>query len=96
MDSGTKCEESTVDAEITTWADGFGIWHASVPLTDNPEADADTARQAIIAELTPREGPGFAPARVQVTREMVTNHGTAKYREVTEGTEEVTEGTEES
>lgn len=46
------------------------------------------ARQAIIAELTPREGPGFAPARVQVTREMVTNHGTAKYREVTEGTDE--------
>lgn len=64
------------------WADGFGVWHASVPLTGSPHADALHARRLIIAELVQREGPNFDPSRVHVTREAVTNHGTVKYKEV--------------
>jgi hypothetical protein len=64
-----------------TWADGFGRWHASVPLTDRPHADALRARKLIIDALTEREGPGFDPRRVHVTRERVTNHGTVVYQE---------------
>lgn len=66
---------------VRTWADGFGRWHASVPVTGNPLADATTARNLIIAELAQREGPNFAPSAVHVTRTKVTNHGTATYSE---------------
>ncbi|HEX5522798.1 MAG TPA: hypothetical protein VFX53_05090 [Pedococcus sp.] len=66
---------------IKTWADGFGIWHASVPLTSDPISDARRARQQIVNELTEREGPTFDPSRVHVTREKVTGHGTAIYVE---------------
>lgn len=38
-------------SRVTTWADGFGIWHAVVPAT----ADAvSVARRAIRLELTAR------------------------------------------
>jgi hypothetical protein len=67
---------------ITTWADGFGTWHASVPLTGHPVREAWQARQAIIAELTARESRTFNPRDIRVTREHVTNHGTAVYVEV--------------
>lgn len=66
--------------KITTWADGLGIWHASVPLSGSRHKDAMTAREAIRVELTDR---GVSPAYIlKVTRERVTNHGTAHYREV--------------
>ncbi len=65
---------------VTTWADGFGRWHASVPLTGFPTADANAARKAIRAEIDAR---GVSSAyRLRVTRECVTSHGTAKYGEV--------------
>lgn len=66
---------------VTTWADAFGVWHASVPLTGSPRRDADTARAAIRAELVAREAPTWDPSIIGVTRERVTQHGTAVYRE---------------
>lgn len=72
-------------ANVTTWADGFGIWHASVPLSGSPQRDAMAARKAILAELRMRYEAWNRPldaSAVHVTRERVTNHGTAIYREV--------------
>lgn len=66
---------------VTTWADGFGVWHASVPLTDGRQRDAMTARKAIQAELEERYAPNYDPSTLHVTREHVTNHGTVHYRE---------------
>ena len=66
--------------KVTTWADGFGIWHASVPLSGSRHKDALTARKAIRDELTAR-GVSLDYA-LKVTRERVTFHGTAHYREV--------------
>jgi len=63
-----------------TWADGFGVWHASVPISGSPMRDALTARKAILAELEARERH-LDPSRVHVTREHVTNHGTVHYVE---------------
>ena len=66
--------------KITTWADGFGIWHASVPLSGSRHKDAMTARKAILKELAARNVSD--DYRLRVTRERITNHGTAHYREV--------------
>ncbi len=66
---------------VHTWADGFGIWHASVPLTASPKQDAQKARRAIIAELRERVHE-LDPRRVQVELERVTAHGTVTYREI--------------
>ena len=66
--------------KVTTWADGLGIWHASVPMSGSQHKDAMTARKAIRDELDARDvSPAYA---LRVTRERVTNHGTAIYREV--------------
>ena len=66
--------------KVVTWADGFGIWHASVPLSGSRHKDALAARKAIRDELTAR---GVSPDYpLKVTREHVTFHGTAHYREV--------------
>ncbi|EWM19715.1 hypothetical protein [Kutzneria sp. 744] len=73
--------DTTPTHNVRTWADGFGRWHASVPLTDYAVADANKARALIIAELTEREGPQFDPSAVHVTRTSVTGHGTAVYSE---------------
>lgn len=64
---------------VTTWADGYGNWHASVPLSD-PTTETRQARAAIRAELRARDaiGNGY---RLKIRRECVTNHGTAIYRE---------------
>lgn len=49
-----------------TWADGYGMWHAAC----DPHADlkvlAVQAREAIVAELSQREGPNFDPDTVDV------------------------------
>ena len=66
--------------KITTWADGFGVWHASVPLSGSRHRDAMAARRAILAEITDRGPDGYVPV-IRVTRERVTNHGTVVYRE---------------
>lgn len=63
------------------WADGFGIWHASVPLSGSRQKDALAARSAIVTALAEREGPRFDPSRVHVTLERITGHGTVVYVE---------------
>ncbi|WP_433206755.1 hypothetical protein ACQP1G_20640 [Nocardia sp. CA-107356] len=46
------------EMQVSTWADGFGFWHAKVSVPYNAElpdtAVHDLARQAILAELTQR------------------------------------------
>ena len=68
---------------VKTWADGFGRWHASVPLTDSRQADAHKARKMIQAELEERYAPNYDPSTLHVTRERITAHGAAIYGEVT-------------
>ena len=74
----------------TVWADGYGRWHASVPLdavvTTAQEASkmyarlAYRARKMIRAELDAR---GVSPAYVlKVAREQITGHGTVIFGEV--------------
>lgn len=72
-------------AKVTTWADGFGMWHASVPISGSRHKDAMTARAAIVAEVKFRYDAWnrtLDPSAVRVTRERVTNHGTVIYKEV--------------
>ena len=45
----------------STWADGFGVWHASVPATDDRRSDAAAARKLIRAELEARSALGVRP-----------------------------------
>jgi len=63
------------------WADGFGRWHASVPITGSRQRDAMAARKLITAAIDER-GERHPDWRVRVTREHVTNHGTVVYGEV--------------
>jgi hypothetical protein len=66
---------------ITTWADGLGVWHASVPLDTDSER---RAREAILDELRIRSHDSrmtFAYKHMTVTRERITNHGTVVYVE---------------
>lgn len=63
------------------WADGFGVWHASVPITDSPRRDAMAARKLIKAELEARYAPNYDPRTLHVVKERVTSHGTVIYRE---------------
>lgn len=66
---------------VHTWADGLGLWHASVPASGRRAKDAGVARAAIVEELAQRNGPNFDPRSVHITRTAVTNHGTVKYSE---------------
>ena len=76
-------------ASVNVWADGFGLWHASVPIKPDstPSSLWREARSAIVDAITEREHRTFetwkdARRRVsQTTRvpkrpEHVTNHGT--------------------
>lgn len=63
------------------WADNFGIWHASVPLSGSSQKDALAARKLIRAELTERYAPNYDPSTLHVTLERITGHGTAIYKE---------------
>lgn len=66
------------------WADAFGVWHASVPLSGSAQRDANTARDAIRQGMRDAIGTAEPDADyvIRVTREHVTAHGTAVYREV--------------
>lgn len=64
------------------WADGFGIWHASVPLSGSRAKDAAAARKLIRAELEARYAPNYDPHTLRITRERITSHGTVIYGEV--------------
>ena len=66
---------------LKVWADGLGVWHASVPLSGNRHKDALAARRLIIEALEERYAPNFNASSVSVTRERITGHGTAVYRE---------------
>lgn len=65
---------------VNTWADSFGRWHASVPLS-NSRTESAQARRLIKAELSARMG-SYDPSTLHVKRERVTNHGTVVYGEV--------------
>lgn len=56
--------------ETTTWADGFGRWHAVVTNVSNASGTErgyrDAARRAIRAELMQRQG---GPVRVRIARD---------------------------
>jgi hypothetical protein len=80
----------TTTAPPVTWADGAGLWHASVPLHVNREHEQAVAWHAILAELLPREqkaGESLEDTRRRLTRslrlvrERVTAHGTVVYVE---------------
>jgi hypothetical protein len=67
--------------QIVTWADGYGVWHASVPIDSDSEK---RARDAILDELRIRSHPKnmvFAYKYMTVTQERINNHGTVVYRE---------------
>ena len=66
-------------SRVTVWADWLGVWRASVPLSQSRHADAMVARRAIQAELSVWYAPNYDPRTLHVTRERVTNHGTAIY-----------------
>ncbi len=69
---------------LRTWADGYGRWHATVPTSGHPLRDANRARRLIIDELSQREGSGFDPRTVHVTRgEFRQNDNVVEYVEVT-------------
>lgn len=66
---------------VMTWADAFGVWYASVPLSGSRAKDAAQARKLIRAELEERYAPNYDPSTLHVTRDRITNHGTVIYRE---------------
>lgn len=68
-------------ATVTTWADGFGNWHASVPLGASRQAEAREARRAIIAELSERYADYDARTLHVHRAGLPTNHGTVTYSE---------------
>ena len=80
----TIVKESVTDKSQNpkVWADGFGVWHASVPLSGSRQRDAALARKMIRAELAERYAPNFDLRVVGVTRVTVGMLGTAVYREV--------------
>lgn len=67
--------------EITTWADGYGVWHASVPVSDDSESVAWDAIFLELAERANETSVTFAAKYMTVTSEHITNHGTRVYRE---------------
>jgi len=72
--------EPIVNNQTVTWADGLGVWHASVPMSGSRRKDAREARRAIRSELSAR-GVSLE-YRLNVKRTHVTLHGTAQYVEV--------------
>lgn len=74
---GLNPDESIANS---TWADGYGRWHASVPLSGSWRKDAAAARKLIMDELFARSAPNVRPV-FSITLERITNHGTAIYGE---------------
>lgn len=64
----------------STWADGFGVWHAFVPYTvPNPKDAARQASQMIRDEINARQG--HQVKRVRVEQDGFNGRG-RYYREV--------------
>lgn len=74
----TSVKGETVDT-IKTWTDGFGTWHAAVPLTNGDEAN--TAKLLIIDELAQRGDASFAAEHMRVEFKQITNYGMVIFRE---------------
>lgn len=77
-----------MNANVRTWADGFGVWHAAVPVSDQ---SVSVARELIRDELMARHsGPfplGFFDVEAVEEREIELACGPGKravvvYREV--------------
>lgn len=72
-DPPIACKADLVD--VTTWADGYGNWHAKVTGPDIEAFCAITARNlalsAIRDELAQRAGPGFDPVAVSAARDSL-------------------------
>lgn len=69
---------------VTTWADSFGTWHASVPVSSpgEPDTTADRAREAIAAEIQQRDARAdLSIMRVAKVRYTEHGAGTWVYRE---------------
>lgn len=67
--------------KTNTWADGFGRWHARVPVSDSA-TETRQARKAIRDELRARGAIGYG-CRLRVTpagSEPI--NGTVEYREL--------------
>lgn len=69
------------DRNPNVWADGFGQWHASVPLQGSPTREALAARALIKAAIIARAPRGTIRPYFHVTRKGVTAHGTVIYGE---------------
>lgn len=76
--------------EPTVYADGYGVWHASVPigtvrLDGGKEAGralaraGRTARRLILDALIDREPPSFDPRSVRIRRTFVADVGKDGY-----------------
>lgn len=71
------------ECNVNVWADAYGVWYASVPLSGSRGRDANEARRVIREGMRSAIGTLEPPADhvIRVTRVRVTNHGTAIYRE---------------
>ena len=57
---------------IGTWADGFGRWHARVPVSGNQAADSRLAHAAIMWELAQRDrrvSPAMVGVKIDLAEE---------------------------
>lgn len=68
-------------SDLTVWADGYGLWHCTLPVRQEALARRARARSAIVAELRLREGPAFDPASVRIQL-VETSDGLAHYQEI--------------
>lgn len=63
------------------WADGYGVWHASVPIS-TPQRQARDARRLIWAELEARGVHANYRQQFRVTRDTPGTPGRVVYKEV--------------
>ncbi len=66
---------------MTTWADGFGVWHARVPRTTDGVGDFLAAREAIRTELQERAPRGVHVETGAVLRADLSDAATLVYAE---------------
>lgn len=77
-------DELTRDPNVTTWADGFGVWYARVPR--NCVSPLIAARRAIRDEIVSREAPREVRREIWMhptRREDLDDENTIVYRENT-------------
>lgn len=68
---------------VKVWQDFVDRWYASVPLTDSRQQDATAARDLIREAIADKHDlPADRVRELHVTRDRITGHGTAIYREI--------------